>query len=414
MLRRNFDPFLPHRAVLYLRVSSELQNKRSPEQQQAEIELRLNTLSLPWSIITVYRDDAKSGRVLSKRKEYQQMINDIKGGTVDADLILVDTIERFGRVDELPVIRKQLYERNGVLVLTADSNFADPTSTAGRALGFVESMRATEHGRILGHNVLRGKRDTAQLKHWPGGPPPFGMKLESIMKNEKGREVVDYSVLVPDPDSSWIVSLVFKTADETNWGTTRLARFLNEHEKIPNKFKPFHPPSIGYWLDNPIYFGTLRWERCATGIVDDMRVVERNAEEDVTLVPDFCEAILPLDLCERVQALRQARRDRQANALREEDASNGKQIKPPAPGLALKYLLSGLVFCGECGLRMTLSSSGTYRTKAGESKRYPAYVCPGHRSGICENGTRVPEEWLRRVTIERLCERLFPQVIEND
>ncbi len=402
MLRRVFDPLLQYRVVLYLRMSSDLQNKRSPEQQEAEISKRLKALGYHWVIVKVYRDDAKSGRTLRNRPAYLKMMQDIKSGELQVDLILVDTLERFGRVDELPMIRKRLFERQGVLVLTADSNFADPNTPQGRALGMVESMRATEHGRILGHNVLRGKRDTAQLKHWPGGPAPFGYMLKSIMKIEKGREVVDYSVLVPNPETSWIVKLVFREADEQAWGTTRLARFLMNNKDIPEELKPFHPASIGYMLDNTIYYGTLRWEKNATGVVDDMRVVEPNADEDVLFVPDFCEPLVDRDAWNRVQSLREARRRPSS------DDNGGKQIAPPAPGLALNYLLSGLVFCAECGYRMTASSTAEYVDKQGTTKRYTSYVCSRYRAGSCTNGTSVPEQWLREVVVQKVCERLFP------
>ena len=408
MLRRNFDPSLPHRVVLYLRMSSKLQNERSPDQQQAEITKRMEALGYNWVIVKVYRDDAKSGRFLRNRSGYQKMLRDIKSGTVAVDLILVDTLERFGRVDELPTIRKELYERNGVLVLTGDSNFADPNTVQGRALGMFETMRATEHGRILGHNVSRGKRDTAQLKRWPGGTPPFGLMLESVMKTEKGRQVVDYSLLVSDPETSWIIVMLFDKAAELGYGTTRLARFFNEHDDIPDKFKPFYPETLGYWIDNPIYHGTLRWERTCTGIVDDMRVLERNPTEDVLYVADFCDPLVARELWEQVQVLREARRRCNAGARGRRDETDGKQIAPPAPGLTLNYLLSGLVYCTKCGRRMIANSTAEYVCKSGEKKRYTAYVCMGYRAGHCSNGARVPEEWLRKVVVEKIRQRLFP------
>ena len=36
------------------------------------------------------------------------MMQGIKTGVINIDLILVDTLERLGRVDELPTIRKEL------------------------------------------------------------------------------------------------------------------------------------------------------------------------------------------------------------------------------------------------------------------------------------------------------------------
>ena len=144
MLKRVFDSKLVYRCIAYLRMSSDQQNKRSPEQQIDEIQRRLKALGHNWIIVKVYRDDAMSGRYIRKRRGYQQMLQDVKTGAVQVDIILVDTIERFGRVEELPGIRKDLFERHGVLVLTADANFADPNTPQGKALGMFEAMRATE------------------------------------------------------------------------------------------------------------------------------------------------------------------------------------------------------------------------------------------------------------------------------
>lgn len=408
MLKRNFDPKLPYRVVVYLRMSSDLQNKRSPEQQLDQIKTRLKAMGYPWIIVKIFRDDGKSGRYLRKRSGYQAMMRDVKSGGVSVDLILVDTIERFGRVEELPTIRKELFEKYGVLVLTADANFMDPTTPQGKALGMFEAMRATEDGRIKAHNVLRGKRDAARQGHWPGGPPPFGYRLQSVMTEVNGCQEVAYRVLVPDPAKARIIQLLFQKACETGWGQTRLARFLNDRPEIPDVLKPFQPPSIGYWLDNTVYYGELLWEQHSTGIVDDTRVVERNVEADMIRVPDFCEPLVGRELWDEVQALRQARRDRMAPSRQKQDCQGEKLIAPRAPGLALKYLLTGLVRCGHCGRSMAPSSSSTYTTKKGVERRYTTYVCPGYIARICPNHKRVPEEWLRTVVVAQIRDRLFP------
>lgn len=409
MLKNEFNPKLPYRAAAYLRMSSDAQNPRSPDQQLDEIRRRLATLGYSWEVIKTYRDDAKSGRYLSKRPDFQQMLRDVKSGAIAVDLILVDTIERFGRVDELPAIRKNLSEKHGVLVLTADSNFADPQTPQGRALGAFEAMRATEDSRIKAHNVLRGKRDAARRKHWPGGEPPLGYKLQSIMTSVNGREEVDYCILVPNPETRYIVELLFEQAELTSWGSVRLARWLDAHPEIPANFKPFHPSTVGHWLDNPVFYGELRWEAHSTGIVDDARVVVRNCDEEVLRVPDFCEAIVARERWDRVQAPRAVRRKRYAGARRRKEASHGKRILPTSPGLTVNYVLSGLLYCGACGLRLTASSASEYTTKDGEVRRYTSYVCPGYLARHCENGTRVPEPWIRRVVVNKLCERLFPR-----
>jgi hypothetical protein len=176
-----------------------------------------------------------------------------------------------------------LLDQHGILILTADTNFADPSSPQGRAFGMIESYRATEAARIKAHDVLRGKRDAAKLGKWPGGMAPFGFRLKSILTERHGRQEVDHTELEHDPETAWIIRLLFETAHEKGWGQARLARFLSAHPEIPAKFKPFEPPTVGYWLDNPIYYGTLRWSQHSTDIVNDVRVVQRNEEEDTPI-----------------------------------------------------------------------------------------------------------------------------------
>lgn len=403
MLKRTFNFHLPHRCVVYLRMSSEGQNKRSPDQQLAEIKERLKRLGYPWEIVKVYRDNALTGRRKRNRPEYQRMLKDIKLGKVDVSLILVDMLERFGRVDDLTVIRKSLYEKDGVLVLTADTNFADPTTVQGKALGAFEALRATEDGRVKAHNVLRGKKDAARQKHWPGGPVPFGYMLRSVMQQVNGVEEVAHRILIPNPATDWIAKKLFQQAYDSGWGQTLLCRCLNADPNIPAQYKPFQSPTVGYWLDNPIYMGVLRWGKYSTDVIDDARVIERNADEDVLFVADYCEPLIPREIWDKIQTVRNARRRSRGN-IGDELAT----IKPLAPGLNLKYLLTGLVRCGHCRRAMTPSSSTIYTTVAGEEKRYTTYVCPGYLDRICPNSRRIPEAWLREVVISRIRSLLFP------
>jgi lambda repressor-like predicted transcriptional regulator len=163
---------------------------------------------------------------------------------------------------------------------------------------------------------------------------------------------------------------------------------------------------VGYILDNPIYYGELLWEEHATGIVNDTRVLERNAEEDMLRVPDYCEPIVARELWQEVQELRQ-KRSRQIIDRRSAAKDNGKQIEPLAPGLTLKYLLSGLARCGHCSASLRPSPSKAI-AKSGKVWRRVYYACPKAMEGNCPNSRYVPEDWLREVAIARLRSRLFP------
>ncbi len=408
MLKRRFDPAKPLRVTLYLRMSSDDQNPRSPHQQRDTIETTLKRLGYPWVITKAYVDEGISGRYLLRRPSFQNMLRDIRTGTAKVDAILVDTFERFGRADDLATLRHELYQLHGVLILTADSQFSDPTSVSGKALAAFESLRATEDNRIKAHNVLRGKRDAARQGHWPGGPAPFGYKLQSVLVERQGRQEVDHCVLVPDPDTAWIVQRIFELALTQGLGSTRIARLLNHDSNIPARHKPIYDQTVCYWLQQPIYYGELVWEEHSTEVVDDRRVIERNSEEEFVRVPDFCQSLVSREVWDAVQEVRRVRSERAREARRARKDDGGKQIAAVIPGLALSYLLSGLVVCGHCHRSMTISSSPAYTNKDGETRRYPSYICPGFTSGACPNGIRVPEPWLRDTVVELICQRLFP------
>ncbi len=395
----------PYLYARYARMSSRGQNPRSPEQQFDNLASTLQRLGHPWVHVRDFRDDAISGRYIWKRPGFRQMMTEIRAGVVKVDLLLVDTLERFGRSDDILPIRRDLEIRHGILVLTADSNFADPTTVQGRALTFADNMRATGDAHTKRNDVLRAKRMVAAKdRHWPGGPAPLGYMLQSALKKTaSGQEVVDYCVLVPDPATRWMAVLIFETARDTGWGTTRLAQFLNSHPDIPDRYKPFWPDSIGYIIDNTAYFGTLTWARNSTGIAADTRWVRRNPDDMVLTVPDFCEPLVSRELWDAVQEARRSRSQALMRARSRDD--DGKRIKPLVPGITLKYPLTGLVRCGECGRSMQpLSSTGASTT----GRKYAYYRCPGAGARACPNRHYVRETWLREAVTARLRERLFP------
>ena len=406
MLRTEFDRSQPRRVVIYARMSTDRQNARSPDQQIATVKEVIRRQGLPWTVVATYRDDAKSGRYKYKRPQFVKMLSDLKSGRLDVSLLLVDTFERLSRADDGADLRRQL-QRAGVLVLTGDSGFADPTTSSGMALTFVESIRATEDGRIKAHNVLRGKKDALRQRHWPGGPVPFGYRLRNVMTTKNGVEEIDHRVLEPDPKTRWIIAEVFRLAYEKGWGTNRIAKSLQKDARIPKELKPFFSSTIGAWLDNEIYCGTLVWGKNCTGIVDDARVLQPLPKSEWERIPDFCEPIVAQDFWDRVQQLRRQRGQNSRRSRKAKRRQSDSPTGPSAHGIALKYMLTGLVRCAHCRRAMTPSSSQHYTTKSGEERHYLYYVCPGFADGLCDNGRSIPEKWLREKVVELVRQRLF-------
>jgi len=398
VLRPTFSLSKQYRAVIYARMSDEMQNPRSPDQQIEEVNRLIKRQNLSWKVVAIYRDDGISGRYKRKRLDYQRMIRDIKSGKVEANLILVDTFERLTRGDDADEIRRKL-EKEGILVLTVDSGFADPTSRSGRALSKIESIRATEEGWAKAHNVVRGKKDAIRLGHWPGGPVPFGYKLENVIVFRKGIEEIDHRILVPDTLTSPVVRKFYDLARERGWAGVRIFKELKKSKEFAANLLPGSADAVTYILKNAIYKGEYVWGKNCTGIIDDVRVLQALPEEDWEKNTEFCEPIIDPEDWNYVAGQRAKRKrsmeEKQTNSL------------PSSTGVALKYPLSGLVICRHCGRSMNASSGPLYVTKSGEERRYTAYVCTGYLSGVCQNSHRVPEEKLRKVVFDLLLSQLF-------
>lgn len=408
MLNSQYDPRREYEYVRYGRMSNPGQNPTSPDQQFDTVQrVRLRCGYDHWRHLADYRDDGVSGRLMRKRPGFQKMLFDIKSGVVRPDLILVDDIDRFGRMSEMTQLRRELYNKYGVLVLDAKSNFADPHGAQGRIYNTIEELRATEEGRTKARRVVRGKRDAVRQRRWPGGPPPFGYRLKTQIEDRNGRPK-HYGILTPNSETAWVLQLAFRIADEKGWGQGRVARYLNNHADIPDDFKPFQAATVGNWFENEVYSGVMVWPKVTTDIVDDCRVIEAVSEEEQIRVEDYCESIIPRDLFDRVLRIRRARGKARKSAIADSEQDSGKQLKAPVPGLSLKYLLAGLVRCGHCKRAMIPNGSGAYTTKDGQVRRYAGYACPGAVDGDCPNRKRIPEEWLREVVVSTIRERLFP------
>src|SRR4051812_31979696 len=164
------------------------------------------------------------------------MLREIELEIVQPKLIVTDTIERFGRNEEVHEIRRKLFDTHGVLVVTANTNFADPTGMLGKTMGLVDNIRATEDGRTKAHNVVRGKKHAVDNGRWPGGPPPLGFELRKVLDPSVARGY--YSVAEPCPEVLVHVAALFLRADESGHGTTRLANWWNANPAVPAGLKP--------------------------------------------------------------------------------------------------------------------------------------------------------------------------------
>lgn len=110
------------RAVAYARYSSTNQREESIDAQLRAIReyCKRNDIEL----IEIYTDEAKTG-TNDDRDNFQQMINDINGGQINVDTVLVHKFNRFARSTFDSAVYKKKLKEKGVRVVSVTQNIED-------------------------------------------------------------------------------------------------------------------------------------------------------------------------------------------------------------------------------------------------------------------------------------------------
>lgn len=161
MLKKTFDPHQLHRYVDYTRMSDKKQNDRSPEQQANKIKRVIKNMRLAWKHVSSYQDKARKGAFIRKRKAFNRMLTDIRSARLKVDVIAVDTTERFARAEETPIIRKELYDKYGVVIpeMELDPKFKTAPRKMARA-------RWHEDNAELVYRTSKSMRMKDMVKHF--------------------------------------------------------------------------------------------------------------------------------------------------------------------------------------------------------------------------------------------------------
>lgn len=127
-----------------------------------------------------------------------------------------------------------------------------------------------------------------------------------------------------------VVRLIFDKYVNEGYGAQRITTFLNTNGYRTRTGKMWHPASIHGILCNLTYTGVLRSGESRSPILPELQIISQ----------------------EQFEKAQQIRKERSAAA----------QSIPHVPiNTRGQSLLSGNVFCGHCGARLTLTTSQRYR-----------------------------------------------------
>lgn len=345
--------------VAYSRFSSDNQDVKSANDQDAEIEEYSHKSNI--KVIEFFRDEAKSGTKTVGRDGFFQMLDFCKKYNKDKNnlqkikYVLVWKFNRFARNDFDSSLYKNKLKSIGIRVISITQKI-DDTPEGHLLEGFLQNIDAY-FSENLSVDIKRGLRNNAKDKLFNGGTPPLGYKI------------IDKKYVIDEKEAR-IIKLIFNLY-LNGYSLMDIAVKINSYGYLTRFNLPFKPTSIYEILSNKKYIG----------------VYEYKTEMETFYFEDVIPAIISKKDFERVLAMRKENRKHKGTFSAKED-----------------YLLSGLIFCKECGKNYV---GMTKRRKKGDiTYKYKKYGCNGRNKLYGCKNVYVDAEALEKYAFDLLKEKL--------
>jgi DNA invertase Pin-like site-specific DNA recombinase len=341
-----------------------------PEQRQ---QLERYCAELGWELVNIF-EDARSG-TNGERPALKAMLAAAHDPQHPVDVILATSYCRLYRNFKKSVLTiHELEESNVEFVAVLEPV---PDNEDGHLLKILQQHFAERFSRRIGRETKRGMLQNARNGFFNGSIAPYGYRAVAV--GQKGHRTK--KKLEIEPVEAEVVRSVYDWYEFGNgdgpMGIKRIVNHLNEQSIRTRRGSRFSVKTVHEILSSSTYAGEHWFNR------RDSRTNKLNDKANWIATP--VPAIVPRSRFDRVQQrLTQRRPNRTPPRL----SGNSRP-------------LSGLVYCGQCGNRLTVSTS-----KGGA---YTYYRCAGQ---MCQgdskcSGTSIRLDRLESIVIAETARRLM-------
>lgn len=282
------------RVAIYIRVSTARQDIEGYSIPLQKERLIAYCKAKGWVVAGIFIDPGHSGSSL-ERPGITQLVDGVEAGKYD--VVLVYKLDRLSRSqkDTLFLI-EDVFMDNGVDFVSMQESF-DTTTIYGRAMVGILSVFAQMERETIAERTLMGRAGRAEDGLWHGGgTDPIGYRY------------ID-GELVVDPAEAEQVREVYELY-AAGHSVTEITRRMEGYETKHGDWS--HTSTVGNVLDNPLYAGTVHFDG-----------VEASGRHT---------ALVPEDVDRKVKAKR-------------------KRLKSAEAALDSDFLLTGVIYCSNCGAR---------------------------------------------------------------
>lgn len=338
---------------LYLRLSRDDENGSAESMSIANQRAFLLrwVQAQKWTVADIYADDGFTGTNFD-RPDFQRLLKDIEAKKINT--VLTKDLSRLGRDQIGTLYYLQVYfpaKRVRYIAVNEGIDTAGDSGMGGIATPFLAAANDF-YTADISRKVRTALNTRKQAGLFIGSSPPLGYLKDP---NQKGH-------LIPDPETAWVVRRIFREF-LLSGSVIGVAKGLTE-EKVPTpsgqkQLRPGQTRFPGTWsttmvrriLTNPTYAGHLTQNR-RRKVSYKARQYENLPRDQWVVVKNTHEPLVTQEEFDQAQELLKTR------------SYSSKRGQP--------HLLTGLVFCADCGSPMTYVRNGPTRTYM---------VCQGYRAG---------------------------------
>ena len=356
------------------------------ENNQADIPMQRKACRefaerMGWTIVYEEQENGVSGfKVSANDRDKIQLIKEY-AEQGKFDILLVFMFDRIGRrAEETPFVVEWLIN-HGIQVWSVNEGEQRIDTHVDRLTNYIRFWQADGESQKTSMRTKAALGQMVQEGRFRGGSAPYGYDLvPSGTYNKRKHEVFKLEI---NPDEAKVVRMMFDLCVGSGYGRFKIANFLSEMGIKTRDGKNWHEATVGHILHNIMYTGVLRSGSTQSKAFPDLQIIS----------PENFELAQKL----------MAERANECNALRTMPRNTRGQS-----------LLSGNVFCGHCGGRLTLTTNGTTRINAAGEKvgrkriRYVCYNKTRKRSN-CDGQTGYTMHILDEI-IDKMVRQIFSRL----
>lgn len=233
-------------ACAYIRVSTDKQEELSPDAQKRLIIDYCKKNSYTITNENIFIENGISGKKADKRPEFKRMIALAKSKEHPFDVILVWKFSRFARNQEESIVYKSMLKKANVDVVSVSEPVID--GPFGSLIERIIEWMDEYYSIRLSGEVIRGMTEKA-LRGGYNAQPPLGYRKNS-----------DTSIPEIYEPEAVIVRNIFSFISQ-GLSLIDTARSINNMGFHTRRGGMFEQRTIRYIIENPFYYGHVRWNR---------------------------------------------------------------------------------------------------------------------------------------------------------